>query len=225
MPHTQSQQFISPSIVTNRGGRTCHAAIVSRELGVPAIVGTETGTATLPNGQIVTVSCAEGDTGFVYEGARRFDVDHVDLSALRRPETHIMMNVGNPGEAFALSFIPNDGVGLARIEFIISTVIGVHPMALVRYGQLTGQARTDVDRITAGYSDKTAFFIDKLAEGVGMLGAAFYPKDVIVRLSDFKTNEYARLIGGAAFEPAEENPMLGFRGASRYYDEIGRASC
>jgi len=207
------------AIVTNRGGRTCHAAIVSRELGVPAIVGTETGTATLTNGQLVTVSCAEGDAGFVYEGARRFDVEHIDLSALRRPQTKIMMNVGNPAEAFALSFIPNDGVGLARIEFIISTAIGVHPMALVRYGQLTGHARADIDRITSRYTDKTAFFVDKLAEGVGMLGAAFYPKDVIVRLSDFKTNEYARLVGGAGFEPAEENPMIGFRGASRYYDE------
>lgn len=207
------------AIVTNRGGRTCHAAIVSRELGVPAIVGTETGTATLANGQMVTVSCAEGDAGFVYEGAQRFDVEHIDLAALRRPETKIMMNIGNPGEAFALSFIPNDGVGLARIEFIISTAIGVHPMALVGYDQLTGQARADVDRITSGYTEKTAFFVDKLAEGVGMLGAAFYPKDVIVRLSDFKTNEYARLAGGAGFEPAEENPMIGFRGASRYYDE------
>jgi pyruvate,water dikinase len=207
------------AIVTNRGGRTCHAAIVSRELGVPAIVGTETATATLPNGQLVTVSCAEGDAGFVYEGARRFDVEHIDLSLLRRPATKIMMNVGNPAEAFALSFIPNDGVGLARIEFIISTAIGVHPMALVRYAQLTGQARADVDRITSGYTDKPAFFVDKLAEGVGMLGAAFYPKDVIVRLSDFKTNEYARLAGGAGFEPDEENPMIGFRGASRYYDE------
>ena len=130
-----------------------------------------------------------------------------------------MMNVGNPGEAFALSFIPNDGVGLARIEFIISTAIGVHPMALVRYAQLTGQARADVDRITAGYTDKPAFFVDRLAEGVGTIAAAFYPKDVIVRLSDFKTNEYARLAGGAGFEPDEENPMIGFRGASRYYDE------
>jgi pyruvate,water dikinase len=207
------------AIVTNRGGRTCHAAIVSRELGVPAIVGTETGTATLSNGQPVTVSCAEGDDGFVYEGLRRFDVEHIDLSTLRRPATKIMMNVGNPAEAFALSLIPNDGVGLARIEFIISTAIGVHPMALVRYAQLTGQARTQVDRLTSAYTDKPAFFVDKLAEGVGTLAAAFYPKDVIVRLSDFKTNEYARLAGGAGFEPAEENPMIGFRGASRYYDE------
>jgi pyruvate,water dikinase len=207
------------AIVTNRGGRTCHAAIVSRELGVPAIVGTETGTTALSTGQVVTVSCAEGDTGFVYDGAHAFEVERVDLSALERPRTHIMMNVANPDEAFALSFIPNDGVGLARLEFIINNTIGVHPMALVRYDQLTGRARADVDRITAGYTDKPAFFVDKLAEGIATIAAAFYPKDVIVRLSDFKTNEYARLAGGAAFEPSEENPMIGFRGASRYYDE------
>jgi pyruvate, water dikinase len=207
------------AIVTNRGGRTCHAAIVSRELGVPAIVGTETGTAVLTTGQIVTVSCAEGDTGFVYEGARAFDVERVDLSTLKRPRTHIMMNVANPDEAFALSFVPNDGVGLARLEFIINNTIGVHPMALVRYDQLSGQARADIDRITAGYTDKPTFFVDKLAEGIATIAAAFYPKDVIVRLSDFKTNEYARLAGGAAFEPSEENPMIGFRGASRYYDD------
>ena len=207
------------AIVTNRGGRTCHAAIVSRELGVPAIVGTETGTAALATGQMVTVSCAEGDTGFVYEGARAFDVERVNLSSVTRPHTRIMMNVANPDEAFALSFIPNDGVGLARLEFIINNTIGVHPMALVRYGQLSAQARADVDRLTRGYSDKPAFFVDKLAEGVATIAAAFYPKDVIVRLSDFKTNEYARLAGGAGFEPSEENPMIGFRGASRYYDD------
>jgi pyruvate,water dikinase len=207
------------AIVTNRGGRTCHAAIVSRELGVPAIVGAETATTALSNGQVVTVSCAEGDTGFVYDGARRFDVERIDLSAIGRPRTRIMMNVGNPDEAFGLSFIPNDGVGLARLEFIIANTIGVHPMALVRYAQLGGQARRDVDRLTAGYTDRPAFFVDKLAEGVATIAAAFYPKDVIVRLSDFKTNEYARLAGGLTFEPFEENPMIGFRGASRYYDE------
>jgi pyruvate,water dikinase len=207
------------AIVTNRGGRTCHAAIVSRELGVPAIVGTGNGTDTITTGQMVTVSCAEGDTGYVYEGARPFDVERTDLSSIERPATKIMMNVGNPDEAFALSFIPNDGVGLARLEFIINTAIGVHPMALVRYAQLGGQARADVDRLTAGYADKPAFFVDKLAEGVATIAAAFYPKDVIVRLSDFKTNEYARLAGGVGFEPYEENPMIGFRGASRYYDE------
>jgi pyruvate,water dikinase len=207
------------AIVTNRGGRTCHAAIVSRELGVPAIVGTGHGTGTLVTGDTVTVSCAEGDTGFVYEGSCPFDVDRVDLSALARPSTRIMMNVGNPDEAFSLSFIPNDGVGLARLEFIINTTIGVHPMALVRYGQLGPQARAEVDRLTAGYDDKPAYFVDRLAEGVATIAAAFYPRDVIVRLSDFKTNEYARLAGGAGFEPSEENPMIGFRGASRYYDE------
>jgi pyruvate,water dikinase len=206
------------AIVTNRGGRTCHAAIVSRELGLPAIVGTETGTATLRDGQAVTVSCAEGDTGFVYEGTGTFEVDRIDLSTIARPATKIMINVGNPDEAFAQSFIPNNGVGLARLEFIINNAIGVHPMALVNYSQLGGQARLEVDRLTSGYPDKPAFFVDKLAEGVATIAAAFYPKDVIVRLSDFKTNEYARLAGGIGFEPAEENPMIGFRGASRYYD-------
>ena len=207
------------AIVTNRGGRTCHAAIVSRELGVPAIVGTETATTALADGQRVTVSCAEGDTGFVYDGTLPFDVERTSLAELLPTRTDIMMNVGNPDEAFALSFIPNDGVGLARLEFIINTSIGVHPMALVRYSQLSGDARAAVDRLTAGYGDKPAYFVDKLAEGVGTIAAAFYPKRVIVRLSDFKTNEYARLAGGSAFEPTEENPMLGFRGASRYYDE------
>jgi pyruvate,water dikinase len=207
------------AIVTNRGGRTCHAAIVSRELGVPAIVGTEHGTDVLASGQGVTVSCAEGDTGFVYEGARRFDVERIDLTAIERPATKVMMNIGNPDEAFALSFIPNDGVGLARLEFIINTAIGVHPMALVRYGELGREARAEVDRVTSGYADKPAFFVDRLAEGVATIAAAFYPKDVIVRLSDFKTNEYARLAGGSGFEPHEENPMMGFRGASRYYDD------
>jgi pyruvate,water dikinase len=207
------------AIVTNRGGRTCHAAIVSRELGVPAIVGTEHGTDALGTGQVVTVSCAEGDTGFVYEGARRFDVERVDLSAIERPATKIMMNVGNPDEAFALASVPNDGVGLARLEFIINTAIKVHPLALVRYAALGDQDRADVDRLTAGYADKPAFFVDKLAEGVATIAAAVYPKDAIVRLSDFKTNEYARLAGGMAFEPREENPMIGFRGASRYYDD------
>ena len=207
------------AIVTNRGGRTCHAAIVSRELGVPAIVGTETGTDTLRTGESVTISCAEGDTGFVYEGALPFDIERTDVSTLERPATKIMVNVGNPDEAFALSFVPNDGVGLARLEFIINTSIGVHPMALVRYAELDAAARAEVDRRTAGYTDKPSFFVDKLAEGIATIAAAFFPKDVIVRLSDFKTNEYARLAGGRAFEPTEENPMLGFRGASRYYDD------
>jgi pyruvate,water dikinase len=206
------------AIVTNRGGRTCHAAIVSRELGVPAIVGTNTGTTALTTGQMVTVSCAEGETGFVYDGKLAFDVERTDLSAIGGARTRIMMNVANPDEAFALSFIPNDGVGLARLEFIINNTIGVHPMALVKYRQLGAQARADVDRLTAGYADKPSFFVDKLAEGIATIAAAFYPKDVIVRLSDFKTNEYASLAGGIGFEPHEENPMIGFRGASRYYD-------
>ncbi|MGE3507724.1 MAG: phosphoenolpyruvate synthase [Vicinamibacterales bacterium] len=206
------------AIVTNRGGRTCHAAIVSRELGVPAIVGTERGTATLIDGQMVTVSCAEGDTGFVYEGALPFDVARTDLTALAHPRTKVMMNLANPEEAFALSFIPNDGVGLARMEFIVTTSIKIHPLALVHFDQLTNDAaKADIARMTAGYADRSQFFVDRLAQGVGMLAAAFYPKDVILRLSDFKTNEYANLIGGSAFEPQEDNPMIGFRGASRYY--------
>jgi pyruvate,water dikinase len=206
------------AIVTNRGGRTCHAAIVSRELGVPAVVGTETATTVIPTGATVTVSCAEGEIGYVYEGALPFEVERADVSALGKPATRLMLNVGNPDEAFALSFLPNEGVGLARIEFIIST-IGVHPLALVRYAQLDAEARNAVDRLTASYADKPAYFVDKLAEGIGTIAAAFYPKPVLVRLSDFKSNEYARLVGGRAFEPVEENPMIGWRGAARYYDE------
>ena len=206
-------------IITNRGGRTCHAAIVSRELGVPAIVGTGNATEVLRDGQMVTLSCAEGDTGFVYEEALPFTVQRVELSDLTRPRTKIMMNVGNPEEAFALSFIPNDGVGLAREEFIISTYIKVHPLALLNYDRLDDAAvKAEIDRLTVGYADKAQFFVDKLAQGVAMIAAAFYPKDVIVRLSDFKSNEYANLIGGRGYEPTEENPMIGFRGASRYYD-------
>jgi len=206
------------AIITNRGGRTCHAAIVSRELGVPAIVGTEHGTDALKDGQMVTVSCAEGDAGFVYEGALPFDVTRTDLKALGHPRTRVMLNLANPEEAFSLSFIPNDGVGLARMEFIITTSIKIHPLALTGFDQLAdAAAKAEIERMTAGYADKPQFFVDKLAQGVAMLAAAFYPKDVILRLSDFKTNEYGNLIGGRAFEPHEENPMLGFRGASRYY--------
>jgi len=206
------------AIVTNRGGRTCHAAIVSRELGVPAIVGTERGTELLKDGQRVTVSCAEGDTGFVYEGKLPFDVQRVNLKDVGHPRTKVMMNLANPEEAFSLSFIPNDGVGLAREEFIITTYIKVHPLALVHYDQLEdAAAKAEIAKLTSGYTDKPQFFVDKLAQGVAMIAAAFYPKDVILRLSDFKTNEYANLIGGRQFEPTEENPMIGFRGASRYY--------
>lgn len=207
------------AIVTNRGGRTCHAAIVSRELGLPAIVGTENGTEMLKDGQPVTVSCAEGETGFVYEGELPFEIEEISLEHQVETQTKIMMNVGNPEEAFRLSMIPNQGVGLARLEFIISAFIGIHPLALVHYDRLQPAVRREIDERTAGYDDKPQFFVDRLAEGVAMIAAAFYPHDVIVRLSDFKTNEYANLIGGAEFEPTEENPMLGFRGAYRYYHE------
>ena len=206
------------AIVTNRGGRTCHAAIVSRELGVPAIVGTEHGTGRISDGQIVTVSCAEGETGFVYNGRLAFEVRRTNLQTFGRPKTRVMMNVGNPDEAFALSFIPNDGVGLAREEFIITTFIKVHPLALLDYENLPdGNVRRDIDALTHGYPNKPDFFVEKLAQGAATIAAAFYPKPVILRLSDFKTNEYANLVGGKAYEPAEENPMIGFRGASRYY--------
>lgn len=207
------------AIVTNRGGRTCHAAIVSRELGLPAIVGTGDGTSVLRDGQEVTVCCAEGDAGHVYEGRLDFDRREVDLGRLARPRTKIMMNVANPEQAFRLSMLPNDGVGLAREEFIISTYIKAHPLALLDEGRIDdAPLRAALEELTAGYDDKAEFFVEKLAHGVAMIAAAFYPKDVILRLSDFKTNEYANLIGGRRYEPIEENPMLGFRGASRYYD-------
>jgi pyruvate,water dikinase len=207
------------AIITNRGGRTCHAAIVSRELGVPAVVGTEHGTDLLHDGQVVTVSCAEGETGVVYDGALPFTVERVVLHDVPRPRTRVMLNVGNPEEAFALSFLPNDGVGLAREEFIISNTIKVHPLALLDYERLDDAGlKADIDRLTTGYTQKAQFFVDRLAQGVAMIAAAFYPKDVIVRLSDFKSNEYADLLGGRRYEPTEENPMLGFRGAARYYD-------
>jgi pyruvate,water dikinase len=207
------------AVVTDRGGRTCHAAIVSRELGIPAIVGTGTGTASIKPGEEVTVSCAEGDEGFVYRGRLPIRIERTNLTDLPRPRTHMMMNVANPAEAFSLSFLPNDGVGLARLEFIIGTHVRAHPMALLHPELISEPAqRREIERLTAGYADRGRYFVDRLAEGVAMIAAAFWPKEVIVRLSDFKTNEYAGLLGGAAFEPTEENPMLGFRGASRYYD-------
>jgi pyruvate,water dikinase len=207
------------AIITNRGGRTCHAAIVSRELGLPAVVGTEHATETVKTGQTVTVSCAEGDTGFIYEGELPFEVERTDLKTLARPRTKIMMNIANPEAALGLSFIPNDGVGLAREEFIISNYVKAHPLALIDYVRIEdAEVKAQIDQLTVGYEDKPQFFVDKLGQGVAMIAAAFYPKDVIVRLSDFKTNEYADLIGGRAYEPTEENPMLGFRGASRYYN-------
>ena len=206
-------------IITNRGGRTCHAAIVSRELGLPAIVGTGNATDRLYDGQIVTISCASGDTGIVYEGQLDFEIETIDLGSIGRPKTKIMMNVATPDEAFALSAIPNDGVGLAREEFIISNYVKVHPKALLDFDQLDETTRAAVNAATVGYDNKPQFFIDRLSEGIAMIAAAFYPKDVIVRMSDFKTNEYANLIGGRSYEPHEENPMIGFRGASRYYHE------
>jgi pyruvate,water dikinase len=208
------------AIVTNRGGRTCHAAIVSRELGVPAIVGCVSATEAVHDGQDVTVCCAEGDTGTVYEGHLAFDVEQTKLADTERPRTKVMMNVASPNEVFTLSFIPNDGVGLARMEFIINNHIKIHPMALLRFDKLKDhEARRQIEELTVAYKDKPRFFVDTLAQGVAMIAAAFCPKDVIVRMSDFKSNEYAHLIGGAEFEPTEENPMIGFRGASRYYDE------
>ena len=208
------------AIVTNRGGRTCHAAIVSRELGIPSIVGTGDATVKVATGREVTVCCAEGETGTVYDGALPFRVEKVDLSGLLRPRTKIMMNLGNPEEAFALSRIPNDGVGLARMEFIIGNHIKVHPMALVHPEQIADEKeRQTIEELTRGYPDKESYFVERLAEGIGTIASAFYPRPVVVRLSDFKTNEYASLLGGKAFEPVEGNPMIGFRGASRYYDE------
>jgi len=208
------------AIISNRGGRTCHAAIVSRELGIPAVVGASDATEKIQTGQDVTVSCAEGDQGIVYDGILPFHVERISLKDLRRPKTAIMMNLGNPEQAFSLAKIPNDGVGLARMEFIINSYIRIHPMALVQPEKITDEAeRRHVNDLTFGYHDKRDYFVDKLAQGIGTIAAAFYPKPVIVRMSDFKTNEYAHLIGGHYFEPVEENPMIGFRGASRYYNE------
>ncbi len=218
-PDWEPTMKMAAGIVTNRGGRTCHAAIVSREIGVPCLVGTERATAVLRDGQPVTVCCAGGEVGVVYDGALKFSRQTLDLSSLPRPRTRVLVNVGNPDQAFSLAMLPSDGVGLARLEFIISNAIRVHPMALVRFDTLPdGPARQEIARLTHHYAHKPDYFVDRLAEGVGQIAAAFYPREVIVRLSDFKTNEYAGLIGGEAFEPQEENPMIGFRGASRYYD-------
>jgi pyruvate,water dikinase len=205
------------AIVTNRGGRTCHAAIVARELGIPAVVGTGDATTSVPNGEAVTVSCAEGDAGRVYRGALPFAVSHFEVADIGRPRTKIMINLGNPDIAFKTSFLPNDGVGLARMEFIISEDVKVHPLALVHPERVTDTAaRAEIERLTVGYASGEDFFVQRLSEGIGTIAAAFWPKPVVVRMSDFKTNEYASLIGGSDFEPVEANPMLGFRGASRY---------
>lgn len=208
------------AIVTNRGGRTCHAAIVSREMGVPCVVGTERATELLQTGMMVTVSCAEGDRGKVYDGKLGFSSAIVKLDELPETRTKIMLNVGNPEQAFSLASLPVDGVGLAREEFIIAHEVKVHPLALTRFDEIEdASVKEKINALTRTYPNREQYFIDRLAEGVGAIGAAFYPRDVIVRLSDFKTNEYANLIGGAQFEPKEDNPMIGFRGACRYYDE------
>ena len=204
-------------IITNRGGRTSHAAIVARELGVPAIVGTETATTKLAEGGEITVSCAEGETGRIYPGRVEFDVQEIDPATLGHPKTQILLNAGNPEQALRLSLLPSDGVGLARMEFIFAGWVGVHPLALTRHATLPADLRREIDRVTRGYPDKTSYFVERLAHGIGLIAAAFHPRPVILRFSDFKTNEYAKLLGGATFEPHEENPMLGWRGASRYY--------
>jgi pyruvate,water dikinase len=210
------------AIVTNRGGRTCHAAIIARELGIPAVVGCGDATRVIREGQEVTVSCAEGDTGYVYDGALQFEQTQIELDALPAIPVKIMMNVGNPDRAFDFASIPNRGVGLARLEFIINRMIGVHPRALLEFEKLDGDLQETIRRQMAGYADPVEFYVEKLCEGIGTIAAAFAPEPVIVRLSDFKSNEYANLIGGRKYEPSEENPMLGFRGAARYVDESFR---
>jgi len=227
-PDWEPVMKIAAAIVTNKGGRTCHAAIVSRELGIPCVIGAGTADEVIKTGQDVTVSCCEGETGYVYDGLLKYEVETIDLEELPETRTKIMMNVGIPEKAFSQAMIPNDGVGLAREEFIINSHIGIHPLALLDYDELKKQAKNDqriagvmykIDEITSVYEDKKLFFIDKLAEGVCRIGAGFYPNDVIVRLSDFKSNEYENLLGGYLYEPKESNPMIGWRGASRYYDE------
>ena len=219
-PDWEPVMRVAAAIVTNRGGRTSHAEIVSREHGIPAVVGTGDATEKVPTGREVTVSCAEGEEGFVYDRVLPFHVEKTRLSDLRRPKTEVMMNLGNPDAAFGLAMVPNDGIGLARMEFIISSYIKVHPMALVHPERVTDESvRQSIADLTYGYSNGEEYFVERLAEGAGTIAAAFYPNPVVVRTSDFKTNEYASLLGGTYFEPAEANPMLGFRGASRYYDD------
>ena len=210
------------AIVTNRGGRTCHAAIIARELGIPAVVGCGTATTAIKEGQAVTVSCAEGDTGHVYDGMLEYDERNIELDSLPQIPVKIMMNVGNPDRAFDFAGIPHKGVGLARLEFIINRMIGVHPRALLEFDKQSAELKDTITKQIAGYADPVSFYVDKLAEGIAQIAAAFAPEPVIVRLSDFKSNEYANLIGGKNYEPHEENPMLGFRGASRYVDKVFR---
>ena len=214
---------MASAIVTDKGGRTCHAAIVSRELGIPCVVGTGNASEKIADGAPLTVMCAEGDEGYVYKGVLKYSIHRTNVKDLPRTKTKIMMNIGSPDHAFAYSQIPNDGVGLAREEFIIDSHIKIHPQALLHFDQVKDkQTRDTINELTKGYPDKAEYFIDKLAEGISIIGAAFYPNDVIIRFSDFKSNEYANLIGGTQFEPQENNPMIGWRGASRYYSESYR---
>ena len=209
----------SSAIVTNRGGRTCHAAIVARELGIPAVVGCGDATTVLSDGQMVTVSCSEGDAGNVYRGLLEVEVTDLVLEGLHKPPVKIALNVGNPDLAFSFQRLPNDGVGLARLEFIIARMIGIHPRAVLDYPNLSSDLKSRIEKQSSGYLSPVDFYVEKLTEGIATLGAAFFPKPVIVRLSDFKSNEYSSLIGGEGYEPKEENPMLGFRGASRYHSD------
>ncbi|MGL4758740.1 MAG: phosphoenolpyruvate synthase [Patescibacteria group bacterium] len=218
-PDLEPLMKLASAVVTDQGGRTCHSAIISREIGIPAVVGCGNATSMIKSGMPITVSCSEGEAGNVYEGLLNYDVEETELSNLPSTRTKVLMNVGNPTEALKLSMIPNDGVGLARSEFMIANQIKIHPLALLNYDKVTDQlTRYQIEELTVGYEEKSLYFIDKLALGVGMIGAAFYPNPVIVRLSDLKSNEYANLIGGRQFEPHEENPMIGWRGARRYYD-------
>jgi pyruvate,water dikinase len=207
------------AIVTNRGGRTCHAAIIARELGIPAVVGCGNATSALSENEMVTVSCAEGDTGNIYRGILETEVIDLALENMPKPPVRITMNIGNPELAFDFQRIPNDGIGLARLEFIIARMIGIHPKAVLDYPDIPADLKQEVENRCAGYRDPATFYVEKLTEGIATLGAAFFPKHVIVRMSDFKSNEYSSLIGGQRYEPREENPMLGFRGASRYVAE------
>lgn len=215
-PDWEPVMKIASAIITNRGGRTCHAAIIARELGIPAIVGCGDATSKIKTGQEVTVSCAEGDTGYVYPGVLQYSENKIDISGLGKPKTRIMLNLANPELAFEASSLPVDGVGLARLEFIINNSIRVHPRALLEFDGLDETLKSKISALISGYKNPTDYYIQKLAEGIGTIAAAFYPRQVIVRMSDFKSNEYASLIGGSLFEPHEENPMIGFRGAYRY---------
>ncbi len=215
-PDWEPVMKIASAIVTNRGGRTCHAAIIARELGIPAIVGCGDATSKIKTGLDVTVSCAEGDTGYVYPGVLQYSENKIDVSGLAKPKTRMMLNLANPDLAFEASYLPVDGVGLARLEFIINNSIRIHPRALLEFDSLDETLKSEISKLIAGYQNPTEYYIQKLAEGIGTIAAAFYPRQVIVRMSDFKSNEYASLIGGSLFEPEEENPMIGFRGAYRY---------